>query len=96
MAKHTEKEGSEYVLKLFVSGATSNSIKAIDNLRQILETYMTTTYNLEIIDVRQSPELAQEEQLIALPLLIKKQPLPERKLLGNMSNIQKVREGLGI
>lgn len=86
----------QYVLKLFISGASPNSVKAIDNLKKILEQYIQHKYTLEIIDVYQDASLAQKEQIIALPLLIKKQPLPERKLIGDMSDTAKVLLGLGI
>jgi len=86
----------EYVLKLFISGASPNSVKAIDNLKKILEEHIQYKYTLEVIDVYQDASLAQKEQIIALPLLIKKQPLPERKLIGDMSDTAKVLLGLGI
>ena len=86
----------EYVLKLFISGASPNSVKAIDNLKKILEEHLQYKYTLEVIDIYQDASLAQKEQIIALPLLIKKQPLPERKLIGDMSNTAKVLLGLGI
>jgi circadian clock protein KaiB len=86
----------EYVLKLFISGASPNSVKALDNLKKILEEHIQYKYTLEVIDVYQDASLAQKEQIIALPLLIKKQPLPERKLIGDMSDTAKVLLGLGI
>jgi circadian clock protein KaiB len=88
---------NEYVLKLFISGASPNSQKAIINLRSICEKFMKANkYNLEIIDIHQDRALAEREQIIALPLLIKKSPLPERKLIGDMSDTKKVLEGLGL
>jgi len=84
------------ILKLFVSGASPNSVKAISNLKTICETYVKTKYNLEIIDVHQDGGLAAREQIVALPLLIKKFPLPERKLIGDMSDTLKVLSGLGL
>ena len=85
-----------YILKLFISGATTNSTRAITNLQKILETYLQGKYTLNIIDVRQETSVAKEEQIIALPLLIVKKPLPERRLIGDMSNTEKVLKGLGI
>ncbi len=93
----TEKEpGNGYVLRLFVTGATPNSTRAVTNIRQICETHLKGNYSLEIIDVYQQNKLAEQEQLIALPLLIKKFPLPERRLIGDMSDTQKVLKGLGL
>lgn len=85
-----DQKGSEYVFRLFITGSTPNSMRAIGNIREICETHLPGRYSLEIIDVYQQPALAQQEQLIALPLLIKKMPLPERKLIGDMSETTKV------
>lgn len=88
--------GPGHILKLFVSGASPNSIRAINNLKKILETHMKEPYTLEIIDVHQEVHLAEREELIALPMLIRKFPLPERKLIGDMSDTKKVLLGLGL
>lgn len=89
-------EGFQYVLRLFVTGASSNSVRAISNLKQICETYIKGNYSLEIIDVYQQKAIAETEQIIALPLLIKTHPLPQRRLIGDMSNKDKVLRGLGL
>ena len=91
-----KKDGNSYVLRLFVTGATPNSTRAVTNIRQICETHLKGNYSLEIVDVYQQNNLAEQEQLIALPLLIKKFPLPERRLIGDMSDTQKVLKGLGL
>ena len=93
MAKSGEKE---YKLRLFVTGASPNSVRAIANLKHICEKHIPGKYELEIIDVYQQPLLAQEQQLIALPLLLKIEPLPSRRLIGDMSNDTKVLAGLGL
>lgn len=85
-----------FVLRLFVTGASPNSTRAISNLKNICEEYLKGRYELEIIDVYQQPLMAEREQLIALPLLIKKTPGSERRLIGDMSNKIKVLQGLGI
>ena|SRR5215204_3234745 len=91
------KKGTyKYVLHLFITGATPNSIRAVVNLKQICEEHLKGDYLLEIIDVYQQQALAEKEQLIALPLLIRKQPLPERRLIGDMSDTEKVLKGLGV
>src|SRR4051794_12502425 len=90
------QEHFEYVLRLFVTGASSNSLRAISNLTEICETYIKGKYSLEIIDVYQQRSIAEIEQLIALPLLIKTQPLPKRRLIGDMSDTAKVLLGLGL
>ena len=92
----TEQTDIRYVLRLFVTGASSNSVRAIGNLKSICEQYFPGRYDLEVIDVHQERSLAEKEQIIALPLLIKSSPQPERRLIGDMSDIQKVLKGLGI
>lgn len=85
-----------YQLRLFVAGASSHSLRAIANIKHICETHLTGRYSLEIIDVYQQKQLAESVQLIALPLLIKYAPLPERRLIGDLSETNKVLKGLGI
>ena len=94
--KKNQKDDNFYTLRLFVTGATPNSIRAISNLKQICECHIKERYSLEIIDVYQDASIAEQEQLIALPLLIKKRPLPERRLIGDMSDNDRVLRGLGI
>jgi circadian clock protein KaiB len=96
MSKEKKYDPSEYVLKLFISGASPNSVKAIHNIHEICERFMKVKYHLEVIDLHQDRSLAEKEQIIALPLLIKKFPLPERKLIGDMSDTKKVLDGLGL
>lgn len=92
-----EGNGKEiYKLRLFVTGATPNSTRAISNLKAICEKYLKGNYELEIIDAYQKPLTAISEQIIALPLLIKIAPLPERRLIGDMSETDKVLKGLGL
>ena len=88
--------GPKYILRLFITGSTPNSLKAISNTKEICETYLKDNYELEIIDVYQEPAMAETEQIIALPLLVKMAPLPVRKLVGDMSDRKKMLHGLGI
>lgn len=85
-----------YILKLYVTGITPQSSLAIDNLRTICEEHLKGKYNLEIIDLYKNPSLAKGEQIIAAPTLIKKLPLPLRRIIGNMSNTEKVLVGLDL
>jgi circadian clock protein KaiB len=85
-----------YHLRLFVTGATPNSTRAISNLKEFCETYLKNRYELEIVDVYQQPLIAESEQLIALPLLIKSAPSPQRRLIGDMSDTDKVLRGLNL
>jgi circadian clock protein KaiB len=90
------KDRIKFVLTLFVSGASPNSVRAINNLQKILEDHVAGQYDLTVIDVRQEKAVAEKEQIIALPLLIKKRPQPERRFIGDMSDTKKVLNGLGI
>ena len=83
-------------LKLFVTGASPNSAKAISNLKDICEKYFENRYELEIIDVYQQPTKASEEQIIALPMLLKFLPPPIKRFIGDLSDTKKVLKGLGI
>lgn len=86
----------EYVLRLYITGTTRRSILAITNLKRICEEYLEGRYELEVIDLYQKPALAKDDQIIAAPTLIKKMPLPFRRIIGDMSNIDKVLSGLDI
>jgi circadian clock protein KaiB len=94
--KEHSKSTNEYVLRLFITGATPNSIRALTNIKQVCEKYLKGRYDLEIIDVYKQADIAGKEQLIALPLLIKKLPLPERRMIGDFSDTEKVLKGLGL
>lgn len=93
---YSKVDDGKYHLRLFVTGTTPNSIRAITNLKKICESFLKDNYELEIIDVFQQPIDAQNEQVVAVPLLIKKLPLPERRMVGDMSNKEKVLKGLGL
>ena len=89
-------EENTYRLRLFVTGASPNSTRAIINLKQICEAHLKDNYEMEVVDVHQQPLLAQSEQIIALPLLIKISPGPLRRLIGDMSDTGKVLRGLDL
>lgn len=85
-----------FTLRLYVSGATPHSMLAVQNIKAICRQYLQNRVELEIIDVYQQPELAQKEQIIAAPTLIKVAPQPVRRLIGDLSNTSKVLMALGI
>jgi circadian clock protein KaiB len=85
-----------FVLRLFVSGLSARSRRAIDNIKRLCEAHLAGRYELQIIDIYQQPELAKDQQLIAAPTLIKKLPLPLRKLVGDMRDPARVLIMLGI
>jgi len=92
----SELSHGKYILRLYITGATNRSIFAIQNLKKICEEYLEGRYELEVIDLYQKPCLAKDEQIIAAPTLIKKLPLPFRRIIGDMSDKEKVLMGLDL
>ncbi len=85
-----------YVLRLYVTGTTPRSVRAIKNIKTICEEYLGGRYRLEVIDIYQQPILAKGEQIVAVPALIKKLPAPLRRFVGDMSDVDKVLLGLDV
>jgi circadian clock protein KaiB len=92
----TDETGERYILRLYVAGMTSRSTRAVENVRAFCEKYLEGRYDLQVIDVYQQPALARSEQLIAAPTLIKKLPMPLRRLIGDMSNEDRILVGLDL
>ena len=97
-AQSAAPEGTpeKYILRLYITGMTNRSARAIENLRTFCEKHLAGHYELQVIDVYQQPELARTEQIVAVPTLIKKLPLPLRRLIGDMSDETRVLVGLDI
>ena len=89
-------ELDRYVLRLYVAGQTPKSVHAIANIKKICEENLNGRYVLDVIDLYQQPQLAQGEQIIAVPTLIKKLPPPLRRIIGDMSNTERVLVGLDL
>jgi circadian clock protein KaiB len=89
-------DSQQFVLRLYVTGMTPRSTRAISAVRSICEEFLSGRYELEIIDVYQQPNLIRDEQIFATPTLVKKGPEPERRLIGDMSNRARVLSGLGL
>ena len=85
-----------YVLRLYITGTTPHSTRAIVNIRKICEVHLEGRYDLEIVDISQHPTLAEGEQIIAAPTLIKKLPLPLRRFIGDMSQTERILLGLDL
>ena len=97
LAAAARRSGSErWVLRLFVSGLTQRSTHAVETIRAICEEHLPGRYELEVIDIYQQPDLARGEQIVAAPTLIKQLPLPLRRLIGNLSNTERVIVGLDL
>lgn len=84
------------LLRLYITGHTPRSERALTNLRRICEERLPEQYTLEIVDVLEAPHLAEEERIIATPTLIRVSPLPSRRILGDLSDTKKVLLGLGL
>ena len=95
--KNAHESGDrKFLLRLYVTGQTPRSIKSIDNLKQFCEKHLQGRYEIEVIDIYQQPGLAAENQIIAAPTLIKRLPLPLRRLVGDLSNQDRVLSGLDL
>jgi circadian clock protein KaiB len=89
-------DATHYVLRLYVTGSTPNSIRAISNIRKICQAHLNGRYELEVVDISRYPALADGEQIIAAPTLIKKLPLPLRRFIGDMSQTERILLGLDL
>jgi circadian clock protein KaiB len=101
LAGELEQSGShsrqaKYVLRLYVSGSTLKSALAVENIKRICEQRLKNRYDLKVIDIYQQPNLARDEQIVAVPTLIKRFPPPLRRLIGDLSNLKKVLFGLDL
>ena len=85
-----------YVLRLYISRSTFRSKLAVENIKRMCEQHLKGRYDLEVIDICQHPNLARDEQIVAVPTLIKRLPLPLQKLVGDMSDLNKVLIGLDL
>jgi len=94
----TDRRGkkAKYLLRLYVTGTTGRSMRAIQNVRRICEEHLPGLYDLEVVDIYKNLPLARGDQIIAAPTLIKRLPAPLRRLIGDMSDEQRVLVGLDI
>ena len=92
----TPRTRKNYVLRLYITGLTSRSMRAIANIKEICESNLKGRYQLEVIDIYKNPSLAKGEQIIASPTLIKKLPLPLRRFIGDLSDTEQILLGLDI
>jgi circadian clock protein KaiB len=90
------KKVMEWQLRLYIAGQTPKSIKALDNIKKYAEEHLKGKYSIEIIDLLLNPQLAEGDQILAVPTLVRKVPVPIRKIIGDLSNEEKVLVGLDI
>jgi circadian clock protein KaiB len=95
-AKPAFKKSDTYVLRLYVAGQTPKSMAAIANLKKICEEHLAGRYQLQMIDLLKDPKLARGDQILAIPTLVKKLPEPVRKIIGDLSNTERVLVGLDL
>jgi circadian clock protein KaiB len=91
-----ESRNGKYILRLYVAGSTPQSSRAITNIKTICQTHLKDRYTLKIVDLYEQQERAQDDQIIVAPTLIKQWPLPERRLIGDLSQIERVLAALDL
>jgi circadian clock protein KaiB len=96
MSDDPDQSAEHYTLQLFITGSTPRSTRAIDNLHRICEQNLKGRYQLEVIDVYQNPEATQELQIVATPTLVKILPTPLRRIIGDLSDKERVLAGLNL
>jgi circadian clock protein KaiB len=102
MSKEVDKsvdfdEGLDFfILRLYVAGQTPKSIEAFENLKRISEQHLKGRYRIEVIDLVKNPKLAKDDQILAIPTLVRRLPEPLKKIIGDLSNTERVLVGLDI
>ncbi len=91
-----KKQPAEWQLLLYIAGQTPKSIKALSNIKKYAEIHLEGKYSIEIIDLLVSPQLAEGDQILAVPTLVRRFPEPIRKIIGDLSNEERVLVGLNI
>lgn len=95
-SKTLDKKSFKYELRLYVAGNTPKSVAALNNLKRYCEEHLKGQYIIEVIDLLEKPQLAEGDQILAIPTLVRKVPVPIRKIIGDLSNEEKVLVGLNI
>lgn len=89
-------EAKEYELRLYIAGKTARSTAALENLKKYCEAHVKDRYSIEVIDLLLNPQLAEGDQILAVPTLVRRVPVPIRKIIGDLSNEEKVLVGLDL
>jgi circadian clock protein KaiB len=95
-SKEGRRNTSEYVLRLYIAGTTTRSMRAVARIREICERDLKGRYDLEVIDIYQRPALAKGDQIIAVPTLVKQLPLPLRRFIGDLTDTQRIIFGMDL
>jgi circadian clock protein KaiB len=96
MHQSNETTSEQWELRLYVAGQTPKSVKAFANLKKLCEEHLQGQYRIEIVDLLQHPELAKQDQILAIPTLVRRLPPPLRQIIGDLSNQDKVLLGLDL
>lgn len=96
MSTMTKTKTKTYELRLYVAGQTAKSLAAFANLQRICETHLAGQYRIEVIDLMKTPQLAAGDQIFALPTLVRRLPQPIKKIIGDLSNEERVLVGLDV
>ncbi len=94
--KPPKNDGEYWDLRLYVAGQTSRSIRAFENLKRICEEHLSGKYRIEVVDLLENPKLAAGDQILAIPTLVRKLPEPVRKIIGDLSDTERVLVGLDL
>ena len=92
----TKAKPFNYVLRLYVAGKTPKSMAALENIKVICEEHLAGRYKLQVVDLLENPQLARGDQILAIPTLVRKLPLPMRRIIGDLSNTERVLIGLDL
>jgi circadian clock protein KaiB len=96
MESSLSPEIENFVLRLYIAGQTPKCMRAFANLKRICEQYLADRYHIEMIDLLKNPALARNDQILAVPTLVRRVPVPVRKIIGDLSNTQRVLAGLNV
>jgi circadian clock protein KaiB len=96
LAKNAKLKQDAWVLRLYVAGQTPKSVTAFANLKKICADYLEDKYRIELIDLLENPQLARGDQIVAIPTLVRNLPVPMRKIIGDLSNTERVLVGLDL
>ena len=91
-----QTESDTYILRLYIAGQTPRSVAALANLKEICEEHLAGRYQLQVVDLLENPQLARGDQILAIPTLVRKLPLPMRRIIGDLSNTERVLVGLDL
>jgi circadian clock protein KaiB len=95
-ARQSKTKSDTYILRLYIAGQTPRSVAALANLKEICEEHLAGRYKLQVVDLLENPQLARGDQILAIPTLVRKLPLPMRRIIGDLSNTERVLVGLDL